>query len=475
MKKNRLALIVIALVFICFITSCEEKIKSYTVNFVTDHGESIPAETVLHGSTVTEPEVKSIDGVKFCGWYLNDVLFDFSNPITSNITLVAKWAHDQHLFGEDNICSICSGIKCGENAAYIYEENTETLRITGTGSIDDYYDGKSTTFPKPWDDLFSESKIKNVIIEEGITRIGHYAFVDLAKAEKGETNSIISVELPNTLEEIGLMAFAYCSFSEIIVKENISKILDGAFTSCSNLKNVTILNTFEPGKTDRIFEDSINIEKILFGGTKEEWIDIAQWSDGDTDVVCSDGNIEYYLSKDRKLFGCLTPYGRGLSEITIPEGVEIVGVGAFKDSKITSIKMPSTLFEIRDSAFMNCQELVTVELNKGLNTIKGSAFSGCTKLKNIELNEELKTIESQVFEGCISLEKIIIPKGIQYLYPHVFKSCTNTLGVEFKGTTESLKGAMNVTSPCGAETKKMQIKCTDGDYEYCIGNHDLNP
>lgn len=31
------------------------------------------------------------DGYKFLGWYSNNVLFDFSTPVTTNLELVAKW------------------------------------------------------------------------------------------------------------------------------------------------------------------------------------------------------------------------------------------------------------------------------------------------------------------------------------------------------------------------------------------------
>lgn len=41
--------------------------------------------------TVPEPEKPTKEGYTFVGWYLGDEKYDFSKPVISNITLVAKW------------------------------------------------------------------------------------------------------------------------------------------------------------------------------------------------------------------------------------------------------------------------------------------------------------------------------------------------------------------------------------------------
>lgn len=107
MKKIMIA--VISLLLVLMMVSCEEEIKSYTVNFDLNGGGSIPSVTVLIGKSIQSPEDPSMEGMKFCGWYLNDNLYDFNLPITTNITLVAKWEHVEHIFNENDICSICYG------------------------------------------------------------------------------------------------------------------------------------------------------------------------------------------------------------------------------------------------------------------------------------------------------------------------------------------------------------------------------
>lgn len=65
--------------------------NEYIVKFVTNTDQVIDDAKVKYNKKVSEPYTKQLANHQFLGWYLNDELFDFNNPITSNITLVAKW------------------------------------------------------------------------------------------------------------------------------------------------------------------------------------------------------------------------------------------------------------------------------------------------------------------------------------------------------------------------------------------------
>jgi len=69
----------------------QEETKTYTVTFDTTGGNTIPSEKVEEGKTITKPSDPTRDGYTFIGWYHNDVQYNFSTPVTSNLTLVAKW------------------------------------------------------------------------------------------------------------------------------------------------------------------------------------------------------------------------------------------------------------------------------------------------------------------------------------------------------------------------------------------------
>ena len=76
---------------------------TYTVTFdANGHGTAPAAQTVEDGKTATKPADPTASGWTFKGWYKDKDCknaFDFSTPITGNITLYAKWT--QNSGGQD--------------------------------------------------------------------------------------------------------------------------------------------------------------------------------------------------------------------------------------------------------------------------------------------------------------------------------------------------------------------------------------
>ncbi len=66
-------------------------LKEYTVSFDSAGGSAVDEQTVEHGKTVDKPADPTRAGFAFEGWYVGDREYDFTQPVTSNITLTAKW------------------------------------------------------------------------------------------------------------------------------------------------------------------------------------------------------------------------------------------------------------------------------------------------------------------------------------------------------------------------------------------------
>ena len=75
--------------------------EKFTVSFDSDGGEEVASQTVVEGSTATKPADPYKEGVFFAEWQLDGKTFDFSTPITSNITLKATWSEIELAGGED--------------------------------------------------------------------------------------------------------------------------------------------------------------------------------------------------------------------------------------------------------------------------------------------------------------------------------------------------------------------------------------
>lgn len=64
----------------------------FTVTFDADGGSAVQAQKVRRGSTATRPADPVRDGYTFQGWYKGDTKYDFSAPVTADLTLTAHWS-----------------------------------------------------------------------------------------------------------------------------------------------------------------------------------------------------------------------------------------------------------------------------------------------------------------------------------------------------------------------------------------------
>ena len=70
--------------------------REYTVTFQTGTDTLIEPVKVKEGETVAEPQTKlEREGYTFAGWFLGEQAYDFSTPVTSDITLTAQWTKNE--------------------------------------------------------------------------------------------------------------------------------------------------------------------------------------------------------------------------------------------------------------------------------------------------------------------------------------------------------------------------------------------
>lgn len=120
----------------------------------------------------------------------------------------------------------------------IYKDNLTwtiengTLTISGTGNMKEY-DMLGYT---PW--YSQRDSIENIVVTNGVTSIGAYAFYGLNNAK--------SVSLTDSIEYIGDNAFAFCSqLTDITIPSKVTTIRFQTFYFCSSLKNVVLSDATE--------------------------------------------------------------------------------------------------------------------------------------------------------------------------------------------------------------------------------------
>ena len=132
------------------ITGKYVKVNYYTIKFSTDGGSKVDNQKVKGGELVKEPTDVTKHGFIFDGWYLSGKKYDFSTPVTKNITLTAKWKEDSSVPRYKVTFDSDGGSKVAEQKVIEEEKVTEPKAPTKTGFkfIEWQLDGKKYDFKK---------------------------------------------------------------------------------------------------------------------------------------------------------------------------------------------------------------------------------------------------------------------------------------------------------------------------------------
>ncbi len=260
-----------------------------------------------------------------------------------------------------------------------------TLTISGTGAMVDY----SKSSDRPWTDDANEIKdakgIKTVVIGNGVTSIGGYAFsycsglasvtipasvTSIGNYAFSGCSGLTSIEIPSNVTSIGTRAFFGCSgLTSIEIPSNVTSIGQSAFNRCSGLTSVTI----PAGVTsigDYVFNDCSNLATI----TVETSNTVYNSRNGCNAII--------ETSSNKLIAGC--------KNTTIPASVTSIGNYAFYGcSGLTSVTIPASVTSIAYSAFFGCSGLATVTVYAPSCTLGFNAFSACGNLKNIYVFSDL--------------------------------------------------------------------------------------
>lgn len=93
--------------------------------------------------------------------------------------------------------------------------------------------------------------------------------------------------------------------------------------------------------------------------------------------------------------------------------------------------LPSSVRNVCPGAFMNCENLKSVQLNEGLLTLgveersdskldNGYAFAA-SAIESVKIPSTLKRIEIATFYQCAELKKVTFSEGLQIIGPRAFE------------------------------------------------------
>ena len=313
---------------------------------------------------------------------------------------------------QENYASEIKSGTCGDNLTWVLEKGT--LTISGTGPMSDWSSKYKKVSP-----FASSSRIKKVIIQDGVTSIGDYCFyscTSLKSISMPESMTRIgdgafyscwvleNVTIPPHVENIGICTFTDCyKISEIEIPYGIKEINESAFSGCSGLEKVILP------------EGVVSIGKRAFRGSKLKEIYLPN----------SLTSIGY------EAFSCCY----SLPSITIPDSVTEIGEFAFYDCyHLETFTIPNRITELSAGTFSHCLRLKEIILPDTLTEIGAGAFKDCRVLKSITLPSNISKIEESTFEDCKALTDITLYNNVISIDYDAFKNCTALTDVHYSGS-----------------------------------------
>ena len=228
--------------------------------------------------------------------------------------------------------------ECGEKLTWSLQNGV--LTISGKGDMTDYREGNFA----PWYEV--RDRIQRIVIENGVTSIGDFAFYDCR-------NITIAV-IPESVTVFGKLAFADCRKLTQVTLTGVEEIGNACFYNCESLRNVILPQGLRV-IGDMAFYCCSSIAGITIPESVREF-----------------GNSVFCYCES-------LVYARILAPITILPYWTFYGCDL-----LWEVYLPETIRSVEDRAFSECPDLYYVE------------YSGSQEVKE-EIEEQLeeKTPESE--------------------------------------------------------------------------------
>ena len=213
-------------------------------------------------------------------------------------------------------------------------------------------------------------------------------------------------DITYVVKRIGAGAFEDCyALISVTIPNSITSIESFAFKNCQSLNSINI-------------PQSVVFIKPTAFSNSGIYNDESNWEDsvlyiGDCLIQAKRGLTGSYIVKEgTRLIINEAFAGSNLTDITIPNTVTDIGVGAFQYSALTSIIIPNGVTKIWAGAFHHCTSLKSVTLPNSITQIQRDAFRDCTALTTVVCEAvQVPDCQHNIFANIPFLEATLyVPK-----------------------------------------------------------------
>lgn len=312
---------------------------------------------------------------------------------------------------------------------------------------------ESITFNQTETDIgdyaFAYSNIKEASVPQSVTSIGKDTF---------ENTPISKVTLPNNLKIVSEAMFSNCPNIKNIdfLPSTVTYIADSAFSSTGvtaldfTKTNITFIDDFAFSGCEELASVKLNEKTTYLSGFA---------SCPKLSVISIPSNVTYIgyrafadnpqlsftsVPSSVKYIGSYAFTNTNVKELDLSANKELRLDGyAFCDlTTLEKITLPSTLQYISTRAFCNTA-LKSIAIPDGVETIYSGAFKN-TPLSKVSFssNSQLKIIDKYAFSDCLNLTKFVFPKSVIKTHDGAFKNDVNLKTVIVLGE-EGINASVN--------------------------------
>ena len=293
-----------------------------------------------------------------------------------------------------SVLQYCRYIKLDSSEHFPYRAVTE-----GAFSNSEYLKGiEKIIIPEGYTTLGKNSfsgcvNVKDIYLPSSIKEIGDQAFPPEAKVNIYYAGTIDQWMSLNIGSQITSEYNLYINNSLVETINVNSNVKSYAFAGCQSIKYINIEANVSSFDT-HAFNNCINLKKINYKGTFEEWFKISFGS------IYANPNIyaqNLYIN------------GKLLSgTVRIPKNTDSIPYAIFAGCKdITAIDWGNNIKEIGSRAFYKCSGLKEVSIPDTVTYIGAYSFYGCRGMNKLYIGEAVKDLGSCPFESCSSLREVL--------------------------------------------------------------------
>ncbi len=273
----------------------------------------------------------------------------------------------------------------------LFNKEKTTLIKFPAGRRGDYTVPESTK--RIAEQAFQLTKLKTVILNEGLETIGNRAFYN--------SNTLTAVTIPTTVTSIADEVFAWTQKLATVTFAQPSQLESmgtNVFFANNSLTTITLPTSLKT--TRETFNTCYALEEIIIpDGSQLE-------------------TIGAYFANDCSRLKRVVFEGSC-------DNLTLVNTCAFDgDTSLEYINLPKSVKTIGNQAFRNCKNLKKVEFaeDAALENILKGAFADCG-LESITIPGKIVTIEPEAFRNCDVLETVSLPQSTTFVSPTAFKGC----------------------------------------------------